>query len=751
MLPFGELRGGFIMRSGLGELITEVNEVDQQETVPLGTAQWMGLREATQRLGMPADNLSDRLWIGEAFDAEATTLGYTDDRHVTLIAGTRGGKGAGVIVPNLCRWRGSCIVIDPKGENATVTARRRGGGSDYTEGLGQEVRILDPFGEVPLASSLKARFNPLDVIDPDSDLAVDDAGRIAAAIIVRESKNDPFWEDAARGLVKGLILHVLTCAIFKDIRNLVTVRKLLMEGDWLGIETAQAAGVKKEDLPSPHAFLWMAMIRNKAFGGVVSGVGEQMFSMAQKAEKTLSGILEQARTSTIFLDGAPMRRLLEKSDFDLSAIKTSPRGLTIYLTLPQRYMDTHFRWLRLMVTLALGEMERIKGRPKTGHPTLFLLDEFPGLKRMEVIENAVAQAAGFGVKFFFVTQNLPQLKHEYDENWETFISNSGLKIFFQVDDHFSRDYLSNLLGEREVRRQSRSSSDSRSTSATDGTSATNTSGRSDGTGFSNIEDTIFFGERGYNSRSSGTSFSDSHGTSRSTSKSNSTTAGWSEGVHKRPLLSPDEIGRFLSRIDDKGNPAYPGLILALMPGQHPLAARRINYFESPKFEGYFDRHPDHPPPLTLAELADRKAHRAARAAAQIPPPSAQIPPPKVEPVIDPELWDKLRLIWSSLTSKLPAIGGAVVLGVIVLAVIAALNIRSSPASITSGLAVVDNAPKLNLRNCAAANCGIVATLNKGDPVTVTKSYDNGWKAVTVRYDDGTTVNGFVNGEYLSRR
>ena len=173
----------------------------------------------------------------------------------------------------------------------------------------------------------------------------------------------------------------------------------------------------------------------------------------------MSGILEQARTSTVFLDGAPMRRLLEKSDFDLDAIKTSPRGLTIYLTLPQRYMDTHFRWLRLMVTLTLGEMERIKGRPKTGHPTLFLLDEFPGLKRMEVIENAVAQAAGFGVKFFFVTQNLPQLRHEYDENWETFISNSGLKIFFQVDDHFSRDYLSNLLGEREVRRQSRSGSE----------------------------------------------------------------------------------------------------------------------------------------------------------------------------------------------------------------------------------------------------------------------------------------------------
>ena len=727
MLPFGELRGGFIMRSGLGELITEVNEVDQQETVPLGTAQWMGLREATQRLGMPADNLSDRLWIGEALDAEATTLGYTDDRHVTLISGTRGGKGAGVIVPNLCQWRGSCIVIDPKGENATVTARRRGGGSDYTHGMGQEVRILDPFGEVPLASDLKARFNPLDVIDPDSDLAVDDAGRIAAAIIVRESKNDPFWEDAARGLVKGLILHVLTFPSFKNIRNLVTVRKLLMEGDWLGIEAARAMGVEK--LPTPFAMLWQSMIRNKAFGGVVSGVGEQMFSMADKAEKTLSGILEQARTSTVFLDGAPMRRLLEKSDFDLAAIKTSPRGLTIYLTLPQRYMDTHFRWLRLMVTLTLGEMERIKGRPKTGHPTLFLLDEFPGLKRMDVIENAVAQAAGFGVKFFFVTQNLPQLKHEYDENWETFISNSGLKIFFQIDDHFSRDYLSNLLGEREVRRQSRSGSDAQSTSTTEGTSSTNTSGRSDNKSYSGSHRTIF-GNTRYrdDSISSGSSFSDSRGTSRSTSQSNSKTDGWSEGVHKRPLLSPDEIGRFLSRIDDKRDPAYPGLILALTPGQHPLAARRVNYFESPKFEGLFDPHPDHPPPLTLAELAARNARRA------IPPPPE--PPRSIFQQIRDFLVEHHKL------------AGAGLAGV---AILIAVVVFTRPGPLTSGPAVVDHPAQLNLRNCPAANCGIVTKLNKGDSVTVTKSYDNGWKAVTVRYDDGTSATGFVNGDFLRRQ
>ncbi len=609
------------MRADFGELITEIQEVDEQAGVPLGTAQWMGLREAHSRLSFRPDSPSDRIWLGEACDASATPLGYADDRHVCLVSGTRGGKGTGLIIPNLCLWPGSCIVIDPKGENATVTARRRGKGSDYARGLGQDVRILDPFGEVQLDASLRASFNPLDVIDPAGDFAVDDAGRIAAAIIVRENKNDPFFEDAARNLLKGLILHVLAAPGFAGMRNLVTVRRLLTQGDWLRVALLRRAG--EENIPSAFIMLWKDMQRSPAFDGIVAGIGEQMLSMA---DKTRSGVLETARTNTVFLDGAPMQRLLAKSDFDLAALKTAPRGLTIYLTLPQRYMDTHFRWLRLMVSLALGEMERIKGRPRSGYPTLFLLDEFAGLKRMEVIENAVAQAAGFGVKFFFIVQNLPQLKREYEESWESFVSNSGLKVFFQIDDHFTRDYLSHLLGEQEVRRTSKSGSRSQSDSVSNtvGESATDTKGTSDSKSTGTSTGKTYQGWQLFTFFSSSRQHGDNYGKSTSRNKSTSTgtsssrsdsqsfsnTDGWSEAVHKRPLLNPDEIGRFLARIDDRLHPAWPGLLLGLIPGQHPLVARRVSYFQSVHFEGLFDPHPNHPPPLTLAERARRAAARA---------------------------------------------------------------------------------------------------------------------------------------------
>jgi hypothetical protein len=61
----------------------------------------------------------------------------------------------------------------------------------------------------------------------------------------------------------------------------------------------------------------------------------------------------------------------------------------------------------------------------------------------------------------------------------------------------------------------------------------------------------------------------------------------------------------LARIDDPSRPGYPGVVLALIPGEFPLLARRVNYFASSRFAGYFDPHPNHPLPLTLAELAAR--------------------------------------------------------------------------------------------------------------------------------------------------
>jgi type IV secretion system protein VirD4 len=50
---------------------------------------------------------------------------YTDNRHLVTIGATRSGKGATVIAQALMQVPHSVIVIDSKGQNAAITARRR--------------------------------------------------------------------------------------------------------------------------------------------------------------------------------------------------------------------------------------------------------------------------------------------------------------------------------------------------------------------------------------------------------------------------------------------------------------------------------------------------------------------------------------------------------------------------------------------------------------------------------------------------
>jgi type IV secretory pathway TraG/TraD family ATPase VirD4 len=624
-------------------------------TMRIATAEWADPAEVEERY-LYHDGT---IWLGRSASEHQTPLGYRDDRHVCLVGGSRGGKGTTGIIPTLLTWPGSICVVDPKGENATITAARRGGGSQHSKGMGQTVKVLDPFQSAQVDDSLRGRFNPLDALDPGNEETIDEAGRIADALVVihEGGTNDPFWDESARAMVKGIILHVLTSRHYEGRRNLITVRKLILRGDWEAVQQLEADG--EEKIPSGQGLLWIGLQKNPAFDGLVAGIGDSFLNMLLNGERQYDSVVQVANRNTEFIDSPAMQRLLGASDFQLSELKTRPEGLSLYLCLPQRYMSTHYRWLRMMIALTVTEMEKVRGRPATGHPILMMLDEFAGLKKMEVLENAVAQLAGFGVKMFFVLQSLEQLKGTYKDNWETFLANSGLKVFFNLEDNFSRDYVSRLIGETEVVREVRSSNESVSesestsrgtsrsqsesrgrssssgTSESEGTNSSTSTGKSWGVNssenrsqnYSYAQGAIFRRydkEKIGDSRSQsqgksrgwteGESHGASHGTSRSQNEgtsetlgtgtsetegdtrgsSQSRTSGASETIQKRALVTPDEIGLVFSRIDDRAHTAYPGLALVVISGARPVALRRVNYYEDFLFMGLFDPHPDHP-------------------------------------------------------------------------------------------------------------------------------------------------------------
>ncbi len=162
-----------------------------------GTSSFSGLLDEWANPWRPGQvllgaSLYDPKWI----------VGFSDDRHVCTIATNRAGKGRSVIIPNLITWRGSVLVIDPKGQNALVTAMARGkGGAGLTRPLGQTVRILDPLGEIrdPLLQDCKARFNPIAGLDPRADDYAERVELIADALVVPDTKGkDNFWDTSAR-------------------------------------------------------------------------------------------------------------------------------------------------------------------------------------------------------------------------------------------------------------------------------------------------------------------------------------------------------------------------------------------------------------------------------------------------------------------------------------------------------------------------------------------------------------------------
>lgn len=571
-----------------------------------------------------------KFWLGRS-PVTGQPLGYNDDRHVCLVSGSRSGKGTTAIIPNLCLWPGAIVVVDPKGENATVIAARRGSGSEHCEGMGQAVHVLDPFRVAQVDDTLRSRFNPLDTLDPSDSRTIDEAGRIADAIVViNPETKDPFWDQSARSLVKGLILHVLTDAAFEGRRNLITVRQLIARGDHEGVALLREAG--ETEVASAQALLWQGVAVNPAFNGVVAGIGDSMANLAVNSAKQFESVLQVANRNTEFLDSPGMQECVSVSDFRLSDIKTDPKGVSVFLSLPQRYMGEHFRWLRMMISLIVNEMEAVPGQPAAGHRVLMCLDEFAGLKRMEVIENAVAQIAGYGVKLFFVLQSLEQLKATYKDTWETFLSNAGLKLFFGLDDFFSREYVSKFIGDTELLRELGTASESMSSQTTQstGSSSSKSWNSQQSTGYSlsdNWKALPFFlrNTAGYfaaisgkrqatRNQNTGTSSSDG---GSDTSQSSSATmdgttrgTGTNESLHKRPLITPDEVGRYFGRIDDEGDSVYPGLGLSVLTGTHPSPVQRVNYFEDSEFVGRFHPHPDHP--AVDAKARQKEIKRAQR-------------------------------------------------------------------------------------------------------------------------------------------
>ena len=367
-------------------------------------------RFATDREARPLAR-DDGLLIGRDRKS-GKLLRYAGPAHLLTIAPTRTGKGVGTIIPNLLDYPGSVICIDPKGENARITARHRARFGP--------VHVLDPFGVTGIGA---AAFNPLDRIDPGGLDLADDCMTLADALVYDPpgEAGEAHWNEEAKALISGLILSIVTSEPAPT-RTLATLRDRLTLAP--AAFTAQLEAMQVQ-------------------GGLAARAANRHLG---KSDREAAGVLSAAQRHTHFLDSPRMTAVLGTSDFSFADVKA--RAITVYLVLPPDRLATYARWLRLMLAQGLTDLARAPASP--ARPVLFLLDEFAALGRLEPVERAMGLMAGYGIQLWPILQDVHQLRALYERRAGTFLSNAGVLQVFGVNDHDSAKLVSDLLGQETV-------------------------------------------------------------------------------------------------------------------------------------------------------------------------------------------------------------------------------------------------------------------------------------------------------------
>lgn len=531
-----------------------------------------------------------------------------DDRHRLTLAGSRSGKGASSLIPALCLFSGSAVVLDPKGENAIITAERRGpGNADWCEGMGQQVKVFDPYGVTKgsLPADMQASFNPLDLLDPDSDTFAEDVNAFADALIVpAEGDENKHFDEMARRFIAAVICYAFCFYDVDEHRKPITpdlqrIRLLLMRGDKEAAETERLVMAEgSEDagrLPAvdPVKAMLRTMLTEAEFanGAMANDAG----ALLNTGDREFGGIVTTAARATAFIDSKMMQRVLRSSDFRPEQVKTAEGGVTVYICLPPRYASTAAPWMRLVLTCFLHSFQKDLAPPANGKPILFLLEEFATLGRMKVIEEALAYAATFGILLWPVLQDYGQLDRLYGKAATSFIGNAALVEFFGNGDRDTAKLCSDMLGEVEISRQTLNVNYAESGNI-------NTP--------SDHERLKVLGTGGMVRTALGV-VTALAADARAFQEGYSRTQASSEGLHIAPLLRPDEVKAFASRTEHSK--------IAIPNDGIPMFLQRIDYYRDPRLIGRFRPLPHHesgmprrqtPTALPAFDDINAAAHRA---------------------------------------------------------------------------------------------------------------------------------------------
>lgn len=151
-------------------------------------------------------------------------------------------------------------------------------------------------------------------------------------------------------------------------------------------------------------------------------------------------------------------RNTEFSDFKIEDLMFSQSPVTLYIIAQAADKDRLHPLVRIMLDMMVRKLSA-KQRFENGravapynHRLLFMIDEFPNLGKMDVIQESLSFAGGFGMKFYLICQDITQLKSR-DKGYgpdEMISSNCHIQNFYPPNKLETAEHISKLCGETTV-------------------------------------------------------------------------------------------------------------------------------------------------------------------------------------------------------------------------------------------------------------------------------------------------------------
>lgn len=397
-----------------------------------GDARWGTLKDLKK-----ADLLnsaSNGVYCGRFGGENGKPVYYSGDRHIITVGMTGTGKDTRFLTPNLKHLDNrSAIVLDPKGEQAAITA-------SYRSKCGP-VFAFDPTGLLErLGHPLKSSgFNVLKNLRADDPLFYDKGMEIAESLINRASITEAHWPEGAEAILTALTLRAKLGETKGEYQaSLGLVNEMLSES----YDENDTGGLRLilREIAS-HSYRPMAKLAGRFLG--YSKENKSFISVALNNLKSLNSpaIAADLEGHPIMPDGP-----FKGKPFDFEMMKH--QVITVYVILPDDMFETHAVWLRLIIANALNALKRTGPGPIS--PVL-MLNEIGNLGYLKPLANAMGMVRGKGIAVWLLLQSLQQLTDIYGKaGAATFKGNAGVISALRVNDLETADELSKRSGNRTV-------------------------------------------------------------------------------------------------------------------------------------------------------------------------------------------------------------------------------------------------------------------------------------------------------------